>query len=233
MLKCFRSLGAEPVTILFFAVINKSAQDTSSTLRDNIAMVGHLIEGAAVANVESLVYLSSADVYGNRPAIPITEETQINPDTWYGLAKYCGERMLQFATPVTVLRIPGVYGNFPRDKSVIGRMVAAVRDGNPIPITGEGKCLRDYVHVLDLCRVIDAVIPLRGRQVINVGTGHSHNVADIAQMVGRVLKKPARIERQAADPAREFDLVFDNRRLSELVPGFQFTNLEEGIRSYG
>src|SRR6266850_6283274 len=88
VLSFFRSVGQEPLTVVFCAVINKSPANSFASLCDNLAMVNNLIDGAALANVESLIYLSSVDVYGNRPQVPLTEESSINPDTWYGLAKY-------------------------------------------------------------------------------------------------------------------------------------------------
>lgn len=232
----FRSVGREPLTIVFCAVINKSPANSFASLRDNLAMINNLIDGAALANVESLVYLSSVDVYGNRPRVPLTEESSINPDTWYGLAKYGSEQMLRFsnhvAYPVTVLRIPGIYGDYPGDKSVIGRMVANIRGGKPVGVSGSGSVRRDYVHIHDLCRILDALIALRSRQVVNIATGQSRSILEIAEVVGTVLQQPVHIERQAADTAREFDLVFDIGRLNGLIPGFQFTSLESGVRTY-
>jgi nucleoside-diphosphate-sugar epimerase len=236
VVRFFRSIGRDRYTIVVFAVINKSVENSFAAFIDNVAMVKNLIDGAALANIESLVYLSSVDVYGNRPRIPITEESKINPDTWYGLAKYCCERLLLFSDqvtyPVMVLRIPGVYGNAPRDKSVIGRMVSSVRNGKPVPVSGDGGARRDYVHVDDLCRILDALIPLRCRKIVNIATGQSRPILEMAQVVGTVLRKKFSIERQVADPQRDFDLVFDTRTLRSLLPGFQFTSLEEGIHTY-
>ena len=236
VVRFFRSIGPDRCTIVFFAVINKSVEDSFAAFTDNVAMVKNLIDGAASANIESLVYFSSVDVYGNRPRIPITEESKINPDTWYGLAKYCCERLLLFSDqvtyPVTVLRIPGVYGNAPHDKSVIGRMVSSVRNGKPVSVSGDGRALRDYVHIDDLCRILDALIPLRHPGIVNIATGQSRPILEMAQLVGTALREKFSIERQAADAQREFDLVFDTRTLRGLLPGFQFTSLEEGIHTY-
>jgi UDP-glucose 4-epimerase len=236
VLSYFGSLGQEPLTIVFCAVINKSPTNSFASLRDNLAMVSNLIDGAALVNVESLIYLSSVDVYGNHPPVPVTEESSINPDSWYGLAKYCCEQMLliadQAAYPVAVLRIPGIYGNCPGDKSVIGRMVASIRSQKPVYVTGAGGVRRDYVHVHDLCRILDALIELRSKVVVNIATGQSRSILEIAQVVGTVLEQPVLIERQAVDAARDFDLVFDIGKLNSLLPGFQFTSLESGVRTY-
>ncbi|MGA2138771.1 MAG: NAD(P)-dependent oxidoreductase [Verrucomicrobiia bacterium] len=232
----FESVGQEPLTIVFCAVIKKSPTNSFASLRDNLAMVNNLIYGAALVNVKSLIYFSSVDVYGNRPPVPLTEESRINPDTWYGLAKYCCEQMLLFANqvpyPVTVLRIPSIYGEYPGDKSVIGRMVASIRSGKPVCVSGAGSVRRDYVYIHDLCRILEALIPLRCHEIVNIATGQSRSILEIAQVVGAVLRQQVHIERQAVDTARDFDLVFDIGKLNGLIPGFQFTSLEDGVRTY-
>jgi nucleoside-diphosphate-sugar epimerase len=232
----FAALGDEPCTIVALAVINKSVENTYRSHLQNLTIVRNLIDGHRLAHVESMVWFSSVDVYGVRPPLPITEETPVAPDTWYGLAKYSGEWMLgcsgEVACPVTILRIPGIYGPAPNDRSVIGRMVAGIRERRRVVIRGSGRSLRDYVHVGDVAALLEQLIPLRHHGVLNVATGESRTILEIADLLRDVLREEFEIVRGEADREREFDLVFDNRRLTALLPDFQFADIASGVASY-
>jgi UDP-glucose 4-epimerase len=236
VIQFFRTLEGRPFTVVFFAVINKSTANSYESFSDNVRIVKNLIDGSKLANIDSIVYFSSVDVYGNKPSLPITERSKIDPDTWYGLAKYACEWMLlssgQVGCPVTVLRIPGVYGHSPHDRSVIGKMASGIRNEGRVVIRGDGKALRDYVYTEDLCEVLRFLIPLKYHGVLNVATGESHSVIDVARLIGRVLQAEFEVVHTPEDPERDFDLRFDTRSLTSLMPDFRFTDMAAGIRSY-
>lgn len=232
----FRSLGPQPSTVVFLATVNKDVANSFQSFLDNVRMVQHLIDGHRHAGVNAIVYFSAADVYGRRPPVPLTEDASISPESWYSMGKAVGEWMLQQAgavrCPVTILRIPGIYGRAPRDRSVIGRLVSAARTTGRVTIHGEGMNLRDYVWLDDLCRLIEGLLPLRYHGVLNVATGRSLRIVDIVRLIGEVLRLDCAPVFDAPDPARDFDLVFDAGRLRSLLPGFRFSELAEGIRTY-
>lgn len=232
----FHSLGGQPVTIVFLAVIKKAASNDYQAYLDNISLVNNLIQAGSGTSIRSIIYLSSADVYGRKPTLPISEQTKTDPDTWYGLAKYTCEWMLMssaaISCPVTILRIPGIFGKARSDKSVIGRMVDSARMDGRITIGGGGEALRDYVYLDDLCELISLLIANRYNGIVNVATGASQSILEIAKCIGRTLHVEFEIAIEPGKDERSFDLVFDNVKLRSLFPGFRFSRLDEGIRSY-
>jgi len=133
---------------------------------------------------------------------------------------------------VTILRIPGVYGQAPHDHSIIGQIVSAIRTKRRVTIHGDGARSRDYIYLDDLCRLLDVLLSLRYNGVLNVGTGQGRRFIDIVHLVGNVLNLNVEIEYAATDPERDFDLLFDLHKLKSLLPTFQFTDMADGIRSY-
>ena len=232
----FRSFGNDPVTVVFLAVIKKDASNDYKVYLDNIALVNNLIQAGSRANIRSIVYLSSVDVYGRNPGLPIIEQTKIDPDTWYGLAKYTCEWMLMYSgavsCPVTILRIPGIFGKAHNDNSVIGRMVASASAEGRIAITGGGDALRDYVYIDDLCKLIPLLLRMEYRGVINIATGKSRTILEIAKCIEQVLHADLEIVDQAGKDERSFDLAFDNSRLKSLFPRFRFRELAAAISTY-
>lgn len=234
--KFFKSLRPGEYTVVFLAVINKQVRNSFDSFVENVTMVRNLAAGCRLANVASLIYFSSVDVYGNQPDVPITESSPIAPDTWYGLAKYAGEWILsssrELDCPVTVLRIPGIYGLAKNDPSVIGRMAADFKRTGRIRIHGRGCFRRDYVFVGDIARLVLALGGAKHNGVLNVATCRSRPMLEIARTVGEALGGRVDIVHEPANASRDFDLVFDNSRLRSVLPDFRFTDLRAGMRSY-
>lgn len=232
----FRSLDSQPSMIVFLATVNKNVTNTYQSFLDNAQMVKHLIEGQRHAGISSILSFSAADVYGIAPPVPLTEDAPVSPESWYSLGKAAGDWMLQHAEelrcPVTILRIPGIFGRAPRDRSLIGRIISEARTTRHVTIHGKGTSLRDYVSLDDLCRVMEGLLPLRYHGVLNVATGRSTRIIDIVQLIGEALELDITPVFDAPDPKRTFDLVFDTNRLRSLLPGFRFSELAEGIRTY-
>lgn len=233
--KKFDSLGNSQISIVFLAVIKKSVSNNYQTYVQNITLVNNLIKITSRAHISSIVYVSSVDVYGRSPILPITEKTRIDPDSWYGLAKYTCEQMLLLSKnidfPVTILRIPGVFGKSLSDTSVVGKMVTSALAGGRIVISGKGDSLRDYVCLDDLSKIILLMISKKYQGVINVVKGESRSILDIAKCVGQELNIKIEIVSTEKDE-RSFDLVFDNAKIKEILPDFRFTEMTRTIADY-
>lgn len=231
----FDSLGNFQISIVFLAVINKNVFNNYQTYLENITMVNNLINATSRANISSLVYLSSVDVYGRSPILPITEQTRIDPDSFYGLAKYSCERSLLLSEninfPISVLRIPGIFGKSRSDTSVIGRMIASAISDGRIIISGKGDSLRDYVHLNDLSKIILLILNKKYQGILNVVKGESISIFDIAKCISQELNIKIEIISTEEDE-RSFDLVFDNAKIKETLLNFSFIEMPFAIADY-
>ena len=231
----FKSLGNSKITIIFLAVISKSLDNKFEDYVNNITLIKNFIEAQKLANLKYIIYLSSVDVYGRNPKLPITEESKLDPDTLYGLAKQTSEWMLiksaNVRCPVAVLRIPGIYGCGFGDKSIISKMISEIEKG-VVTIYGDGKTQRDYVYVGDLCWVIHNLISIRHQGILNVVTGHSTNMLELSKIIQHSLQKNTCIIQNEKNAERSFDLVFDNSLLRSILPKFKFSSLDFGIQTY-
>jgi UDP-glucose 4-epimerase len=232
----FKSLGEKPITILFLAVVNKTVRNSYSAFLDNIQMAWNLVSSAPDANLESLIYFSSVDVYGRSPTLPMNEATSLDPDTWYGLAKSTSEWIVRqeldsrFST--CILRIPGVFGASKNDRSVIGKFVASIRQEGKACVYGDGQTLRDYVFAPDLCRVVEHLVTRKVTGTFNLATGKSVSLLQILETIREVLGVDFEVVRLPANVDRNFDMCYDTARLSAALGQFEFTPLSAGIRDY-
>ena len=232
----FTSLPARPCSVVFLAVINKTVDNTFESLQRNLSLVRNFAGAQAAAKIKSVVYFSSVDVYGRAPKLPLTENSPIRPDSWYGLAKFGCEWILSESgmvqAPVTVLRIPGVFGPAKNDRSVIGQIVESVRSRRTFTIHGSGNARRDYVHVDDVFQLVRSAITSSHRGTVNVATGQSYSIAEIARFVADELGEYLEIAHEGAFEERDFDLEFDNSRIQTLSPGFVFKDIRHAIATY-
>jgi UDP-glucose 4-epimerase len=232
----FHAFGSEDVSIVFTAAINPWLDNSPCSHDANVRMVGNFAAAVEQINLRRMVYLSTVDIYGDRPGLPITEDAPPRPDSWYGRAKYECEQILRrcenSGAVLSILRLPGVYGPGENDRSVVGKLVREIRDKHEVSIHGSGNALRDYLFLDDLCAVITRLLAAGTGGTWNVATGTSLSIRGIAAIIGEVLDRDFRTTGGPARQSRDFDLAFDNSRLLTAFPGLRFTSLRQGVRSY-
>jgi nucleoside-diphosphate-sugar epimerase len=232
----FQGQPKEPLTILFLAVVNKNIRNSYSAFQDNVQMAWNLMSNLRDVNVESLIYFSSVDVYGRSPKLPMSETTSLDPDTWYGLSKSTSEWIVQKESnangPTCILRLPGIFGRSPNDRSVIGRLISNIREEGKVYIDGDGGVLRDYVFAPDLCRVVERLVARKASGTFNLATGTSVSLRQILATIRETLGVDFEVAHLPANVERNFDMCYDTTRLSAALGEFDFSPLRTGIRSY-
>jgi nucleoside-diphosphate-sugar epimerase len=231
----FSTLINQSVVIIFLAVIKKDHTNDYQTFIENTSLVNNLTKANSKNVVKSIIYLSSVDVYGSRPILPIIEETTVDPDSWYAMGKFACECILSIAgstnCPTSILRIPGVFGKSLDSNSVVGRMISNARLNGYIHINGNGTVQRDYVYIDDLCALIELLIEKKYHGVLNVATGKSQTILDIANRVRIAFSLDSKAIIHLAGDARNFDLAFDNSRLISVFSEFRFKELPDAIQA--
>ena len=227
----------KPSAVVMMAVVNKAVDGSFDGCLRNLHIVNNFMTAASGCEITSVVYASSADVFGIAPPCPITENTKPNPANLYGIAKLACEQIMllpqRLVCPVTVLRFPGVYGRGDQGKSLIGLFIKRILNGEQLNLCGGGKVLRDYAEVGDVCSIIEQLIsrPLGG--LLNVATGKSMAICDILQVIEEALSKRAIIKQAPSDANAAADLIFDTVKLNEYMgSAFRMLSMKDGVRKY-
>jgi UDP-glucose 4-epimerase len=155
----------------------------------------NVIDAAQRKDVARVVYSSSASVYGEAVATPMTEEHPFNNRTLYGATKIAGEQFFrafyeQHGLDYVGLRYMNVYGPRMDDKgayvSVIVKVLERIARGEPPLIFGDGYQSYDFVHVEDVaCANVLAMRSEATDVFLNIGTGVP---TTIAELVDRLLE---------------------------------------------
>ena len=152
-----------------------------------------LLEESVKRNVERLIFVSSAAVYGTPQKRPITEEHLLKPVNLYGVTKVSAEKLVNAyhtnsGLTTTILRLSNVYGlsAYTRWKTVVPRFVWQATNGQPLTIRADGKQQRNFVHVQDsvdaFIRCLKAPKQAVAGETFNLG-GKALSVNQIAEMV--------------------------------------------------
>jgi nucleoside-diphosphate-sugar epimerase len=145
-----------------------------------------------------VVFSSSRMVYGKVNQPIVTENSETNPLSLYGIHKLTSEKYLlmyfkDFGIPTTVLRLTNPYGPKQQIKhskySLVGWFIRQAMEGNTIKIYGDGQQLRDYVYVDDIVEAMirSAASEQAAGEVINVGSGVSSKFSDMVHDVVKIV----------------------------------------------
>jgi UDP-glucose 4-epimerase len=194
--------------------------------RNNTANTLGLLEAMLRAGVRSIVFSSTAALYGEPERTPIKETDTLRPTNAYGESKLLAERMLEWLNRIHGLRYASLrYFNAAGATPELGEahdpethlipLVLQVAAGKRESIsifgadypTVDGSCVRDYIHVLDLAKAhvlaLNA-IQTRDKLVYNIGNGAGFSVRQVVEAARRVTGHPIPIieaPRRSGDPA--------------------------------
>ncbi|HJS97109.1 MAG TPA: NAD-dependent epimerase/dehydratase family protein [Solirubrobacteraceae bacterium] len=214
----------------------RSVENPGGTFDTNVAGTHAVLEAARAAGVSSLAFASTNAVTGPMEAPAIVETAVLRPMTPYGATKAAGEMLMSAYTAVygvrcVCLRLTNVYGPGMQAKdSIVARLMRAIRLEREFEIYGDGRQVRDYVHVSD---VIDAVkIGLTGEAwhgPVVIGSGTSLSVLEVLDTVRSVTGASLEVRHGPARPGEMPAVIVDpsRARAAGWTPRYDF---ESGVR---
>lgn len=221
------------------ASVQRSVEDWSGTHRVNLTGAVHVLDAARRGKIP-VVYASSAAVYGDQARFPITEDASLRPATAYGADKlgcelHAAVAGTAFGVPTAGLRFFNVYGPRQDPSSPYSGVISVFADrlsrGLPITIFGDGRQVRDFVHVSDVVRHLIAALGIASTEapVLNVCTGDPNSIETLAKTIRSIVGSEAAIEWA---PARTGDIrvsLGSARRAIEMLGVEASVSLEEGL----
>ncbi len=237
--------GADEIVDLAYATVPQTSYaDPVYDILANLPPIVGLLEAARGLPLRKMVVASSGGtVYGHADALPITEDSQTNPVSPYGITKLTQEKYaLMFhrlhGVPVSIVRPANAYGPGQRaftGQGFIATAMGAILKRQEVTVFGESGTVRDYIHVADVARGILAVLD-RGDagQVYNLGTGVGRNNREVLHAIEPLAARRDLAVRIRLAPAREFDVranVLDSARLRACSGWAPTEDFNEGLAS--
>jgi len=216
--------------VMHFAALIEVAESVQTPLKyyqNNVCNAQNLLSAMEAAGVEKFVFSSSAAVYGMPANVPVTEDSPKEPINPYGETKYAVERMCHCQSRAGRLRYVSLrYFNAagagnkcrlgedhrPESHLIPLTIQAAMGKRDQVKIYGtdyptpDGTCIRDYIHIEDLCRAhLLALKKLEQHWELayNLGNGRGYSVREVISAVRKVSGKDFKVtdaDRRPGDP---------------------------------
>jgi dTDP-glucose 4,6-dehydratase len=161
--------------------VDRSITEPGIFIRTNVMGTQVLLDAAKTYGVTKFVHVSTDEVYGElgfNPTTFFTEETPLQPNSPYSASKASSDMLVRayhetFCLPVNITRCSNNYGPYHFPEKLIPLTISRVLNDQKVPVYGDGKNVRDWLHVLDHCAAIDLVMHegVNG-EVYNIG-GHN------------------------------------------------------------
>jgi len=216
-------------------------------LMENMQIQNNLINASLEHNVAKFIFLGSSCIYPKLAPQPLKEEYLLTgslepTNEWYALAKITGVKACeaikkQFGLDYYSLMPTNLYGNFDNfdltSSHVLPAMIRKFHDAKinntDVTLWGSGSPMREFLYVDDLA---DAVLFLSEKEVsesiINVGVGHDISIADLANLVKKIVGYQGQIIWDTTKPDGTPKKLMDVSKINHL--GWKATtSLEDGI----
>jgi dTDP-glucose 4,6-dehydratase len=217
--------------------VDRSILAAGEFIRTDVEGTFVLLEAARRApRLRRFVQISTDEVYGSIASGASRETDELKPRNPYSASKAGADRLAYsywatYNVPVIVTRASNNYGPYQFPEKVIPLFVTNAIDDMPVPLYGDGRNVRDWLHVIDHCRALDLLIDAGvNGEVYNIGGGNDVMNVDLTHRILDTLRKPASLIKPVADrPGHDRRYCVDTTKLRSA--GWQpEVPFEDGLR---
>jgi UDP-glucose 4-epimerase len=224
-----------------FVSVPQSMQEPQECFDVNITGTSLLFDAARKAGVRRAVVASSAAVYGESDALPLAEETRLQPLSPYAVSKRVDEMYAElftnsFSFEVVALRYFNVYGPRQRPDSMYAAAVPIfahrLLDGKPVTVFGDGGQTRDLINVHDIVRanLIASEHPNAAGKVFNICTGVETRLLDLLDVLYRLFPNAPKPEFAAPRAGDIYRSVGSPQKAADVMDFRAQVSLAEGLK---
>lgn len=175
--------------------VDRSIENPQIFLETNIIGTSVLLDASKKYGVKRYHQVSTDEVYGDlpldRPDLLFKEDTPLHTSSPYSSSKAGADLLVlaysrTYSLPVTISRCSNNYGPYQFPEKMIPLMIQKASRDEKLPIYGDGKNVRDWLHVFDHCHAIDMIVRNgKDGEIYNVG---GHNERSNIEVVKTILK---------------------------------------------
>jgi len=218
--------------------VDRSIYEPGPVIQTNVTGTFTLLEAARKLGVSRFVHISTDEVYGDiAPGAFANEDSPVQPSSPYSASKAASDLLVRsyvrtYKFPASITRSSNNYGPYQFPEKFLPLMITNALDNKPLPVYGDGKQERDWLHVNDNCRGILAVLE-RGRtgEVYNIGGSHVDQNITVVQRILGMMGAPETLLSYVADrPGHDRRYALDCTKIQTELGWKPEISLEDGIR---
>jgi dTDP-glucose 4,6-dehydratase len=218
--------------------VDRSIYEPAPVIETNVKGTFALLEVARALRIERFVHISTDEVYGDlAPGAFADEASALRPSSPYSASKASSDLLVlsyvrTYGVPAVITRSSNNYGPYQFPEKFLPLMITNALEHKPLPIYGDGKQQRDWLHVEDNCRGILAVLE-KGQvgEVYNIGGSDIEENLAIARRLLRLTNRPESLLSYVKDrPGHDRRYALRCRKMEEHLGWKPRISLEEGLR---
>ena len=218
--------------------VDRSIYEPAQVIETNVTGTFILLQVARKMQIARFLHVSTDEVYGDvAPGAFADENSPLQPSSPYSASKAASDLLVRsyartYGFPCIITRASNNYGPFQFPEKFLPLMITNALDGKPLPIYGDGKQQRNWLHVEDHCRAILAVLD-RGRlgEIYNIGGPDIEENLAMAQRLLRVMGKPESLLSHVKDrPGHDRRYALNCKKIEAELGWKPVVSLDEGLR---
>ena len=219
--------------------VDKSISDPQQFIHSNIAGTQNLLQLSREAGIPRFLQVSTDEVYGSLgDEGSFTEDSPILPNSPYSASKASADLLARAAVEtydqdVVITRCSNNYGLFQYPEKLIPLMIIKASRNEKLPVYGNGKNVRDWIHVLDHCSGILAALRLGKKgEVYNLGSDNEwENIKIVQAILAHLGKDEDLIEFVADRPGHDWRYAIDSSKAKRDLEWSATRDFNEGLRN--
>lgn len=217
--------------------VDRSIENASAFVKTNVLGTFNVLEASHKTGIKTVIHVSTDEVYGSLLEGSADEFYPLKPNSPYAASKAASDLLARsyFVThglDVRTTRCCNNYGKYQFPEKVIPVFVNKLNSGEKVPIYGDGKNIREWIHVSDHARGIHTVLEKgKAGETYNIGTGSQLSNNDLASEIIRIMSKNDSMKSYVIDrQGHDFRYSVDSRKIESL--GFERKiNLKDGLKA--
>ncbi|MGL4912420.1 MAG: dTDP-glucose 4,6-dehydratase [Romboutsia sp.] len=221
--------------------VDRSVSNPDIFINTNIVGTQVLLDASKLYSIKRFHQVSTDEVYGDLPLDALdlffTEKTPLNPSSPYSASKASADFLVNayhttYKLNTTISRCSNNYGPYQCSEKLIPHMIKKALNNEQLPVYGDGKNIRDWLHVLDHCEAIDTIVNLGSSgDIYNVG---GHNEKSNLEVVNTILSSLNKSEDLISfindRPGHDLRYAIDPTKIKNLLGWNPKYNFDFGIK---
>jgi dTDP-glucose 4,6-dehydratase len=173
--------------------VDRSIDDAADFVQTNVLGTFNVLEASRIVGIKTVIQVSTDEVYGSLDKGSADENHVLAPNSPYASSKAASDLLARsyfvtHALDVRTTRCCNNYGKYQFPEKVIPVFINKLNSGQKLPIYGDGKNVREWIHVSDHVRGIQTVLEhVSAGHIYNIGTGYYLSNNDLASEIIRVM----------------------------------------------
>lgn len=216
--------------------VDRSVHSAAEFVRTNVGGTQTLLDACLATGVSRVVHVSTDEVYGSISEGAWTEEWPLRPNSPYAASKASSDLIARaywrtHGLDVSITRCSNNYGPHQHPEKLIPLFVTNLLEGEQVPLYGDGRNVREWLHVDDHCRAIALVLD-RGRsgEVYNIGGGNEQTNLHITERLLALCGADTSAVRRVADrKGHDLRYALDETKIREELGYAPRIGFEQGL----